>query len=400
MSMFRKAIVCALPAMIWMSVHSVASTLGDYFEVAAGVIPNKVFVSISQEVVYRDNVNSSPDKKEGYEFNTGLSVNWMKTLSNLVYGVQGSLSYSYETADTDSDQDGFDWSINPRILGTESFHITSHDQLMISIGSTSHNSKVDNSNTDYTRSTEYYAHILYDLIGMRHVGLATSLDYTNTRYSKNTYKSYSSQRYGASAAPYYKIGRRIRTGLRAGYYETVYSDSKRQDDSNTLSFDWFVNYMVTSKINATLEAGLSRTTYKGQSRDSDDSGDFTGEYSFHVSYAPSAKMHFQYRSSYNNEDTFVTSRGGRINWENIFGWYWDISTRFALSNSFSIDSKDEKNGSRLDSMEYSYQCQLTYSASSKCSVYTGYELSNVRFKYENNRNYTENRIHLGLSYSF
>ena len=400
MSMSRKAIICTVLATILMSAHSFASTLGDYFEVAAGVVPNKVHVSISQDVVYRDNVNSSPDKKDGYEFNTGLSVNWMRTFSNLVYGVQGNLSYSYETEDTDSDQDGFDWSINPRILGTESFHITSHDQLMISIGSSSNNSKVDNSNTDYTRSTEYYAHILYDLIGLHHVGLATSIDYTNTRYSKTEYKSYSSQKYGASAAPYYKIGSRIRTGLRAGYYETVYSDSDRQDDSNTLSFDWFINYMITAKINATLEAGFSRTTYEGRSRDSHNSGDFTGEYSFRLSYAPTDRMHFQYSSTYNNEDTFVSSRGGRINWGNTFGWYWDISSRITLSNSFSVDSKDEKNGSKLDSLEYSYESRVTYSASSRCSIYAGYEMSNVRFKYEDKRNYTENKIRLGLSYSF
>ena len=112
MSMFRKAISCTVLAAILMSAHSLASTLGDYFEAAAGVVPNKVHVSLSQEVVYRDNVNSSPNKKDGYEFNTGLSVNWMRTFSNLVYGVQGSLDYSYETEDTDSDQDGFDWSIN------------------------------------------------------------------------------------------------------------------------------------------------------------------------------------------------------------------------------------------------------------------------------------------------
>ena len=75
MSMSRKAIICTVLATILMSAHSFASTLGDYFEVAAGVVPNKVHVSISQDVVYRDNVNSSPDKKDGYEFNTGLSVN-------------------------------------------------------------------------------------------------------------------------------------------------------------------------------------------------------------------------------------------------------------------------------------------------------------------------------------
>ena len=404
MSMLHKAFVrliaCTFLAAVLLNVNALASTLGDYFEVASGVIPNKVRFSLSQEAIYRDNINSSPDKKEGYEFNTGLSVNWMRTFSNLTYGLQGTLNYTYETEDTDSDQDGFDWSINPRIIGSETFHITSHDQVMISLGSTSHNSKVDNSNTDYTRSTDYHAHILYDLIGMRHIGLATSLDYINTRYSKSTYKGYSRQRYGVSTAPYYKIGSRIRTGIRASYFETKYSDSDRQDDSNTISIDWFINYMITSKINATLEAGFGRTTYEGQSRDSHDSGDFTGEYSFRLSYVPNDRMSFQYHTSYNNEDTFVTSRGGRVSWSNAFGWSWDLSTRFSLNNSISIDSKDEKNGSTLDSLEYSYECRLTYSLSQKCSVYSGYELSNVRFKYENNRNYTENKIRLGLSYSF
>ena len=111
-------------------------------------------------------------------------------------------------------------------------------------------------------------------------------------------------------------------------------------------------------------------------------------------------MHFQYSSTYNNEDTFVSSRGGRINWGNTFGWYWDISSRITLSNSFNVDSKDEKNGSKLDSLEYSYESRVTYSASSRCSIYAGYEMSNVRFKYEDKRNYTENKIRLGLSYSF
>ena len=89
-----------------------------------------------------------------------------------------------------------------------------------------------------------------------------------------------------------------------------------------------------------------------------------------------------------------------MSWENTFAWFWELSPKFDLSNSFSIDNKDEKNGSKLDSTEYTYECKLTYSHSPKCSIYTAYEISNVRFKYEGNRDYTENEIKLGLSYHF
>ncbi|MBP5638671.1 MAG: hypothetical protein J6X55_04295 [Victivallales bacterium] len=377
-----------------------ASSLDDYFDSVSGVIPNTIKFSVSQEAMYRDNINSSPDKKDAFEFVTGLTANWMRTFSNLMYGVEGKVEYTYLTEEPESSQDGLEWSLNPKIIGSETFHITTYDRVMVSLNSSSSKEKWDDFDSEYVRRTYYRGNIVYDLIGLHRIGFTTTLYYHNLKYDDKDYKDYSRQRYGFSVSPYYKLTHRIRTGIRFEHTETEYINDKRRDDSTKIGIFSFANYMITARVNATLQAGLTRIDYEGRSKDSDNSGEFVKEYSFRMSYAPTDKTHFIVRSVFQNDDTYDTNRGCRYEWDNFFIWVWEFTSRFSLDNTFGIENKDEKNKNTRDVTEYSYKCRLTYDLTSKCSVFTGYEMNNLRYKYRKEKDYTENVFRLGFSYHF
>ena len=119
-----------------------SDTLYDYFkttvEASAGLLPNKLALSIYEEVKYEDNQDNSPrrDREENLAIKTGVNAALTRTKGWVTYGVDGDASYEFWRRDAD-DKNAFDWSIAPMIMLSVDTENSILQNLKIKFSSTS-----------------------------------------------------------------------------------------------------------------------------------------------------------------------------------------------------------------------------------------------------------------------
>ena len=387
-----------------MSQLQAQSFLGDYFEAAAAAIPNRLSLTLFDEVRYNDNIGDRADNKVGSFINeAGLTLDWYKNYENGMYGIIGDISYEYYVKDAkkangDSyDLSEFKWNISPFILG--GIELLGDDRLMFTLSSRSINEKYDSSDTERTTHIDNMAGMTYDMQKYAHWGVALSAKYFNKYYTKSDYKDHSYQKYTFGVAPYYKLTPKIKLGVNNSYSERKYRNNKKHDDSKTYEIMPFVDYRQSSQFSVHLGAGLSRTEYTGISRNTNGDGDWVPVTNLTFRYFPVSNFLLSYISTIEWEDSGASHAGGRVSYYNSIRATWEITPKISFTPGVSMDIQDER-ASIYDSTEYTVFANLNYKISEHVSTYLGYEYESIKYKYRSSRNYEVNEIWLGVKLTY
>lgn len=407
--MKKSKVVASLALALSMVAGSVveAGTLGDYFEATASVVPNKLSLSITEEMTYTDNVNSTPDrdKRDSLSLDSSLSLQIYRELKNgIKYGVDADVSYEWYDDREMRDDSEIEWSISPMLLGE--FNLLDTDSLMLRFHASSEFEEFDNTDTKKTRKDVVGGDITYDYKGGGHLGFAIITTYDYNHYT-GEHSDRTNSEYEVSFAPYYKFTQMTKLGLRAAYGETLYKNNREQDDSETLTLNAFLDHQLTGKVSLHMELGMERVEYDvfdgedgDETRSSSDEG-WEPTVSASVNYQAAKNVSFSYTTEYSMEDTTSDeARGGRNSWSNSLSMSWELTSKVNLNQTLSYDFQDEKNGSNDDNGEWTYSCEAGYKVSDKMRIYLGYEYTNVSFKYEGDEDYQVNEWTLGMSYAF
>ena len=390
-----KVVAGVLLSGICMSQLQAQSFLSEYFETAAAAIPNKLSLSLFEEVRYNDNIHNRATNQVGSFINEcGLSLEWYKNYENGKYGVVGDISYEYYAKSSDDTE--FKWNISPFIMG--GIDLLGNDRLMLTLSSRSVNERYDSSDTNRTTHIDNRIGLTYDLLKFARWGVALSAHYFNKYYTDSDYKDKSYQSYKFGAAPYYNLTDKIKLGIHSSYSEKKYRNNKTHDDSKTYEIMPFIDYRQSSKFTVHLGVGASRTEYTGRSEGTNGDGDWEPVANMTFRYFPVRNFYFTYISSLEWEDT-GSGRGGRVSYYNSLRATWQITHRISFSPGVSMDMRDERNA-MYDCTEYSLFANLDYKISSRFSAYLGYEYEKNKYKYLSNRDYDVNECWLGVKFTY
>ena len=347
-----KVVAAVLFSGICMSQLQAQSFLSDYFETAAAAIPNRLTLSVFEEIRYNDNIHDSATNKIGSFINeAGISLDWYKNYENGKYGLVGDISYEYYDKDS-HDENEFKWNLSPFILG--GVDVFGEDRLMFTLSSRSANEKFDSSNTKHAKRID--------------------------------------------VAPYYNLTEKIKLGINSSYKEREYTNNKSHDDSKTYTIAPFIDYRQSKQFSVHLGGGLSRTEYKGRSKNTKGDGEWEPVANLTFRYYPVSNFFLSYISSLEWEDS-GSGRGGRVAYFNSLRATWQITRRISFSPGVSIDVQDERN-SQYDTTEYTAFANLNYKISERFSTYLGYEYEHTKYKYLPSRDYEVNEIWLGVRFTF
>lgn len=392
------ASVSALTALLTAPVY--ANSLSDYFEATAGLVPNKLSLSVREEMVYSDNChNAARGHEDCLSLETSVNAEWTRTIGGMSYGLNGGASYTwYDDPNMRDEDDQFQWYIQPKFLGD--FEIFSNDRLSISFAAQSHFTRFDSTNTTKTYYQTYGADVVYDLFGEGRIGGALTFDYDYTYYPRKQFRHWNHSTFEVAANPYYKLTDLTKVGLRLAYAETNYTSEKYQDDSYTETINAFVNTQITRKLAAHAEAGLKRVSYEGASRGSAYDDDWKDNYAANVTYRPMRDLSIKLATAYTPEDTRSHTRGARDSWSNDLTVSWRATSKVTLQQGLNYDVKNEVNGSATDSAETGYRARVNYELNDRVDIYAGYEYTYVHYKYKGYLNYHVNEFILGVKCNF
>ncbi len=390
-----KVVAAVLFSGICMSQLQAQSFLSDYFEAAAAALPNRMSLSVFEEVRYDDNIHDRANPKVGSFINeAGISLDWYKNYEGGMYGILGDISYEY--CEKDSDESEFKWNIAPFILG--GIDLLGEDRLMFTLSSRSVNEKYDSSADERTTRIDNSVGVTYDMLKYARWGVALSAKYFNRYYTDSDYKQHSYQKYTFGVAPYYKLTEKIKLGINNSYSERKYRNNKAHDDSKTYQVMPFVDYRQSKQFSVHLGAGLSRTDYKGRSRNSNGDGDWEPVANLTFRYFPVSNFLLSYISTIEWEDS-GSNRGGRVSYYNSLRATWQITHRISFTPGVSMDIDDER-VSNYDNTEYTVFAHLDYKISERISTYLGYEYEHTKYKYNHDKDYEANEIWLGVKVSY
>lgn len=391
-----KVVAAVLFSGICMSQLQAQSFLSDYFETAAAAIPNRLTLSVFEEIRYNDNIHDSATNKIGSFINeAGISLDWYKNYENGKYGLVGDISYEYYDKDS-HDENEFKWNLSPFILG--GVDVFGEDRLMFTLSSRSANEKFDSSNTKHAKRIDNTAGVTYDMLRFAHWGVAFSAKYDNRRYTDSEFKNHSYQKYTFGVAPYYNLTEKIKLGINSSYKEREYTNNKSHDDSKTYTIAPFIDYRQSKQFSVHLGGGLSRTEYKGRSKNTKGDGEWEPVANLTFRYYPVSNFFLSYISSLEWEDS-GSGRGGRVAYFNSLRATWQITRRISFSPGVSVDVQDERN-SLYDTTEYTAFANLDYKISERFSTYLGYEYEHTKYKYLPSRDYEVNEIWLGVKLTY
>lgn len=386
-----------------------SETLYDYFktsvEASAGFLPNKLSLSIYEEVKFEDNQDNSPrrDREENLAVKTGVNASLTRTKGWVTYGADADASYEFWRKDAD-DKNAFDWSISPMLMLSVDSENSNLQNLKISFSSKSKYEKLSKTDRREARHIDNKLGIAYDFMAKGRFGNVITFDYEYDYYTKNKYKSRSFQMWEIGMAPYYKFSAKVKGGLRLAYREKDYRDNKNDrynDDSSKKTVALYVNYDPTLKLNIYAEAGFSRTDYEGYSKDGYGDGDWKPTLKLRVKYMPNANWSTGYGSTLDFEDSDISGKfGGSYQFDNYVFLNWKPTHKFSLNNTLGIDYQDEKDACDYDTTEYYYNLRANYYFTEKFSCYALYSYSNVNYQYRGRDTYFSNDITLGIKYTF
>lgn len=399
LSKYLKGAALGMALLVAGEAVAASSTLGDYFEAASGLIPNKISLSCFEEVNYNDNIHDAikGQERDSMIFKTGVTVDLYRVKGGINYGLIGDFSYDYYTKDS-GDFNQFEWNISPHILG--SFELLGLDKLMLSFETRSKIETVSTADTRYARHHTNGIHAVYDYGGPRRLGFMLTGDYVYEYYPQDDFKSYSNQEYGFSFVPYYKVTEKIRTGIRLGYSETVYDYDYTNDDSDTITLNAFVDYRMTSFFSVYVEAGCEKQSYDGASKDSNNDRDYVPDYAITLRYLPISNLAIDIKSSVSPDDSLAGKGNGQsIDFDNSLTVRWFATSKISLQQTVGLDVQDEKNNNN-DTHEFYYDARADYKCTEKLSFYAGYRYNNVQFDYEDDSDYYVNECYLGVRWSF
>jgi len=390
---FSAGIICLFSAG---NLFAASSTLNDYFYETGKLLPNDFKISISETVVFNDNYNEGTraDAHSAWEFNTDVNIDLYRALSNVTYGLQGSVGWNhYHNSSREAEPD---IDLSPYVMFTQD-----QGNLMLSGGITYRDETISNSDRRFAKYYDAVIRAAYDLNSYERYGAVISGDYNYQYFTGNEFDSKDNAKYGISLAPYYVVSPKTKVGIRFGYQRTDYRSNREHDDLEELYMNLFVNYRVSLKINMTAEAGATRTSYDGGPSDgSNGDGDIHTNYRLGLVYNMHSNLNFMLYLSHNPQDSFeLDTRGMAMENESRLGMAWNISPKLKLSQFVAITLRDEKN-STWDSRQYEYDVRLDYTLRERLNIYTGYTYTTTHFKYEDDNNFKSNEITLGISWQF
>ncbi|MBR4673104.1 MAG: hypothetical protein IKP00_01440 [Victivallales bacterium] len=379
---------------------------GSYVEATAGLIPNKLSLSIYQEVTFEDNQDNSPrrDRTGNVGYKTGIDGALTRTKGWVTYGIDGDASYQFWQKDA-HEKNAFDWSIAPMVLVNVDTEGSLAQSLKLSISSKSKYEKLSKTDRREARHIDSKLGLAYDLLHRSsRAGAVLTFDYRYDYFTKNDYKNRSFDSWEIGLAPYYKFSGKVKGGVRLSYREKDYRESKTnpyKDDSSKKTIAGYINYDPSLKLNVYAEAGFSRTDFEGRSKDSYGDGDWKPMLKLRIKYKPNTYWSTGFGSNYDFEDSQISShRGGSYQFDNYVFLNWKPSHKFSLRNTIGIENQNEKDLCNLDTTEYYYNLRATYHLTANFSCYALYKYSNVNYKYVGRDSYFSNDVTLGIKYTF
>ncbi len=386
---------------------------GSYVEATAGLIPNKLSLSVYEEVTFEDNQNNEPrrDRDPQIGYKTGIDGSLLRTKGWVTYGIDGDISYEF--MQRKPYYNTVDWSIAPMVLVNVDTEDSIAQSLKLSLSSKSKYEKLSKVNKKEARHIDSRLGFAYDLLHRSsRAGAVITFDYRYDYYTKSDYKYRSFDSWEIGLAPYYKFTGKVKAGARFSYREKDYRESKSHpytDDSSKKTIAGYVTYDPTLKLNVYAEAGFSRTDYEGRSKGSYGDGDWKPVLKLRVKYKPNNYWTAGVGSNYDFDDTEITDRrGGSNQFDNYVFLNWKPSHKFSVSNTLGVEFQDEKSFSKngeyylndFDTTEYYYNLRATYHFTSNFSCYARYKYSNVNYKYIGRDSYFSNDLTLGIKYTF
>ena len=391
--MFCVGIICLFSTG---SLFATSSTLNDYFYATGKILPNELKISISETVTFNDNYNerSRTDAHSAWEFNTDVNIDLYRALTNVTYGLQGSIGWNhYHNSPREAEPD---IDLSPYVVFTQE-----QGNLMLSGGIAYRDETVSNSDRRFAKYYDAVIRAAYDLNSHERYGAIISGDYNYQYYTESEFDNKDNAKYGISLAPYFIVSPKTKVGVRFGYQRTDYRSNREHDDLEELYMNLFVNYRVTLKVSMTAEAGATRTSYiGGSSADTKGNDEINPNYRLGLVYNMRSNLDLTLYLSHNPKDSFeLNTRGMTIENESRLGMTWTISPKLKLSQSVAATLRDEKN-STWDSRQYEYDVRLGYTLREHLNLYTGYTYTTTHFKYEDDSNFKSNEITLGVSWQF
>lgn len=372
-----------------------SSTLGEYFDSVAAIIPNKLKISAYERISYEDNIfNSHSNRKSSVIFKTGADVDWYRENGNWTYGLEGDIAYEAYCRES-SRASNWAWDISPVIK----YDDVKDNGLRINLQSTAKREKLSNNNTSYARHYKYLAGLAYEYKRNDHWGIAVTGDYEYNQYPQKEFSGFSKHEFEASVAPYWKNDSgKFKAGLRAAYTKTHFEHKTRNNDNYKLALNAFADYRMTRQFSVYGEIGSEKAYYRGESRD------LTGDRSAILNY----KLALRYKAnkdllleliSKRNIDNSTASRGAQYVWDNAFVATWKATDHFSIRQKIGFDYEDEKNNN-ADDREFIYDIRGNYVMDNGLNFYAGYKYNYVKFRYLRKSDYSNNELYLGVRYTF
>ena len=390
------ALAAAIACAACVETMGASTVIRDFFDETISLVPNQLDVAVFEKVTYTDNVKNGPHNNmiESVHFKTGIAVDAYRNQGDLSYGVKGSFAYDYYTRRS-GDMNQWDWDIIPFIKGTS---IADIHNLKIAASVKNSIESLSNADTRYARHHIIGASASYDYSRHEHWGVMVNGAYKYDYYPQDEFEDYSKQRFTASIAPYYRMNSNLKTGIRAQYEKIIYESSKVQNDSQKQTYNLFVDYRINSRVEAYAEAGLEKKAYKGAAKGSNEDRDWNWDALASIRYYPTLRTKIELKTEVDVEDTTSGGRGAAFAWDNSIAFSWKPETRYQFTTKLGAETQDEKNN-RSDSTEYYISVRGNFAVNEKLNLFAQYKYDNVDFKYVS-RDYYENEVSLGVSYTF
>lgn len=394
----KTAILAGGVALGSISFANAGGVLVRYFDTASSVLPDKLALSIQEEVRYEDNLFArSAGERGGIVFSTGLGLEASRARGEFSYALEADVAYEHYHQFA-SDLSNPVYSIVPMVRydqGKWDFvlggnFVRSHTVLDRAVGGA---------------RAKYYVNgvdATWNLNLNEKWGLAVTGEYENKNYSDDYYNDEDYDLYEVTIAPYYVFSPKTKVGLSMGYAVKEYDRNFRYADSDTLTLNGFVDYRVTGKIGVHADAGVEFVNY-------DDTFDvykendalFNGGLS--IKYAVLSNLDLNMGLRYKHNDNSGFTGGMQQDTCALLGMDWRINPKLTFSQNFSHRWSDKKDGAINDNTQISYDATLSFDVTDKLTVYGSYEYGNTDYSKlpaGSDADYSTNIYLVGVRYTF
>lgn len=377
-------------------VVNAASVLGKYFDATSMALPDKLALSVYEEVRYEDNLfNSGSGERGGIVFATGAKLDASRTRGEFSYDVKADVAYDhYHKFASD--------------LGTPVYSIAPsmrYDQgnwdIMLGGNFKYEYSKVDVVGTPRAKFYTSGVDATWNLHLNEKWGVAVTGEWENKDYTQRAMSYLDYDKYEVAIAPYYVFSPKTKAGVYMGYAVKEYEYGDVYSDSDTITLNGFVDYRVTGKISAHATAGAEFVDYDNVDRVYREN-DPLFNCGLTVRYAALTNLAFLASVDHKHDDNSGGGRGFQQDTDTRLGMVWDINSKLSLTQNVGYSWSDKKNGSSADNKELSYDAVLSYMMTKNLTIYGGYEFGNTDYTKiaVADADYTTNIYHMGISYTF